>query len=96
METLIGRSGGSTGTTLRRANQPRMHSSESFNSRLRDECLNEHLFLSFSRGPRNHRSLALFSQSMSPTFELAALTPSEFVQLKSQILIPPSARKMIT
>ena len=31
---------------------------ESFNSRLRDECLNEHLFDSLAESAANHRSLA--------------------------------------
>ncbi len=31
---------------------------ESFNSRLRDECLNEHLFVSLAEARADHRSLA--------------------------------------
>ena len=30
---------------------------ESFNGRLRDECLNEHLFANLNRGPQDHRSM---------------------------------------
>ena len=61
---------------------------ESFNSRLRDECLNEHVFLSLAearatietwRDDYNHR------RSHS---SLGALTPVEFAQLKTEKLIP--------
>jgi putative transposase len=64
---------------------------ESFNSRLRDECLNEHIFLSLAeargtieawRDDYNHRR---------PHSSLGALTPVEFAQLRTEKLIPPPA-----
>lgn len=62
---------------------------ESFNSRLRDECLNEHIFLSLAearaiieawRDDYNHRR---------PHSSLGALTPLEFAQLAMEKLKPP-------
>ena len=66
---------------------------ESFNSRLRDECLNEHYFLSLAevrgtieawRDDYNHRR---------PHSSLGALTPVEFAQLGTEKLIPPLRKK---
>jgi putative transposase len=66
---------------------------ESFNSRLRDECLNEHIFLSLAearvtiavrRDDYNHRR---------PHSSLGALTSVEFAQLKTEKLIPPPCGK---
>jgi transposase InsO family protein len=42
---------------------------ESFNSRLRDECLNEHVFVSLSEGARDYRGLAPRLQSRSSAFQ---------------------------
>jgi putative transposase len=62
---------------------------ESFDSRLRDECLNEHVFLSLAevrttieawRDDYNHRR---------PHSSLGALTPVEFAQLAAEKLLPP-------
>jgi putative transposase len=58
---------------------------------LRDECLNEHIFLSLAeargtieawRDDYNHRR---------PHSSLGALTPVEFAQLRTEKLIPPPA-----
>jgi transposase InsO family protein len=45
---------------------------ESFNSKLRDECLNEHRVPQLRGGPPDHRSMALRLQSPPP-----ARQPSE-------------------
>jgi putative transposase len=42
---------------------------ESFNGKLRDECLNEHVFSSLAQARPHHRSLAHRLQHRSPAFE---------------------------
>ena len=42
---------------------------ESFNSRLRDECLNEHVFVKLERGARDYRGLAPRLQSPASAFQ---------------------------
>lgn len=64
---------------------------ESFNSRLRDECLNEHVFLSLAEARRTIEVWRDDYNRCRPHSSLGALTPSEFAQLKSQRLIPPPA-----
>jgi putative transposase len=64
---------------------------ESFNSRLRDECLSEHVLLSLSEARRTIQSWRDDYNHSRAHSSLGALTPSEFAQLKSQTLIPPPA-----
>jgi putative transposase len=64
---------------------------ESFNSRLRDECLNEHVFLSLGEARATIAAWRRDYNQCRPHSSLGALTPSEFAQLKSQTLIPPPA-----
>lgn len=66
---------------------------ESFNSRLRDECLNEHVFLSLSEARATIEAWRDDYNYRRPHSSLGALTPFEFAQLKSEKLIPPGARK---
>jgi putative transposase len=64
---------------------------ESFNSRLRDECLNEHVFLSLAEARATVAAWCDDYNHSRPHSSLGALTPSEFAQLKAQSLIPPPA-----
>ena len=66
---------------------------ESFNSRLRDRCLNEHVFLSVS--PRRARPLKTWRPDFNhlrPHGSLGALTPNEFAVLKGQNTTAPGGR----
>ena len=67
---------------------------ESFNSRLRDECLNEHVFLSLAEARATIETWRDDYNYRRPHSSLGALTPFEFVQLKSEKLIPPPAAQM--
>ena len=51
---------------------------ESFIGRLRDECLNEHLFHRLRRGAAHHRAWRTDYNSARPHTSLGGLTPSEF------------------
>jgi transposase InsO family protein len=53
---------------------------ESFNSRLRDECLNEHVFVSVSEAREIITARRHDYHHLRPHSSLAALTPIEFVQ----------------
>jgi putative transposase len=62
---------------------------ESFNSRLRDECLNEHVFLSLAEARTTIEAWRDDYNHRRPHSSLGALTPVEFAQLKMEKLIPP-------
>ncbi len=62
---------------------------ESFNSRLRDECLNEHIFLSLAEARTTIEAWRDDYNYRRPHSSLGALTPVEFAQLKTEKLIPP-------
>jgi putative transposase len=64
---------------------------ESFNSQLRDECLNEHVFMSLAEARATIAAWRDDYNYSRPHSSLGALTPSEFAQLKVQTLIPPPA-----
>ena len=64
---------------------------ESFNSRLRDECLNEHVFLSLAEARTTIEAWRDDYNCRRPHSSLGALTPIEFAQLKTEKLIPPPA-----
>ena len=64
---------------------------ESFNSRLRDECLNEHVFLSLAEARATIETWRNDYNDCRPHSSLGALTPNEFARLKTQSLIPPPA-----
>ena len=62
---------------------------ESFNSRLRDECLNEHVFLSLAEARETIEAWRHDYNHLRPHGSLGALTPTEFAVLKGQELQPP-------
>jgi putative transposase len=62
---------------------------ESFNSRLRDECLNEHVFLSLTEARRTIAAWRYDYNFLRPHGSLGALTPNEFAMLKGQNRQPP-------
>lgn len=64
---------------------------ESFNSRLRDECLNEHVFLSLAEARATIEAWRDDYNYRRPHSSLGALTPFEFAQLKTEKLTPPPA-----
>ena len=62
---------------------------ESFNSRLRDECLNEHIFLSLAEARATIEAWRDDYNHRRPHSSLGALTPVEFAQLKTEKILPP-------
>src|SRR5229473_8662608 len=62
---------------------------ESFNSRLRDECLNEHVFLTLAEARETIEAWRHDYNHLRPHGSLGALTPIEFVMLKGQESQPP-------
>jgi putative transposase len=61
---------------------------ESFNSRLRDECLNEHVFLTLAEARETIEAWRHDYNHLRPHGSLGALTPTEFAMLKRQELQP--------
>ena len=62
---------------------------ESFNSRLRDECLNQHLFLTLAEARETIESWRHDYNHSRPHGSLGALTPAAFAALKGQHKLPP-------
>jgi putative transposase len=62
---------------------------ESFNSRLRDECLNEHVFLTLAEARETIEAWRYDYNHLRPHSSLGALTPTEFAVLKGQEVRPP-------
>jgi putative transposase len=62
---------------------------ESFNSRLRDECLNEHVFLTLMEARETIEAWRHDYNHSRPHSSLGALTPVEFAILKAQKKQPP-------
>ena len=62
---------------------------ESFNSKLRDKCLNEHVFLTLAEARETIEAWRHDYNHMRPHGSLGALTPTEFAALKEQELQPP-------
>ena len=62
---------------------------ESFNSKLRDECLNEHVFLNLAEARETIEAWRYDYNHMRPHGSLGALTPTEFAVLKGQEMQPP-------
>jgi len=62
---------------------------ESFNSKLRDECLNEHVFLTLAEARETIEEWRLDYNHCRPHSSLGALTPVEFAALKEQETQPP-------
>lgn len=57
---------------------------ESFNSKLRDECLNEHVFLTLAEARETIEAWRHDYNHLRPHGSLGALTPTEFAALKRQ------------
>ena len=66
---------------------------ESFNGRLRDECLNEHVFFSLAEARQIIESWRYDYNHLRPHGSLGALTPNEFAVLKGQNRQPPQEGK---
>ena len=62
---------------------------ESFNSRLRDECLNEHVFLTLAEARETIEAWRHDYNHLRSHGSLGALTPTEFAMLKGQEMQPP-------
>jgi len=62
---------------------------ESFNSRLRDECLNEHVFLTLAEARETIEAWRYDYNHLRPHSSLGALTPIEFAMLKREQQQPP-------
>jgi putative transposase len=62
---------------------------ESFNSKLRDECLNEHVFLTLAEARETIEAWRYDYNHLRPHSSLGALTPVEFAMLKRQQQQPP-------
>jgi putative transposase len=62
---------------------------ESFNSKLRDECLNEHVFLTLAEARETIEAWRFDYNHCRPHSSLGALTPTEFAVLKGQQQQPP-------
>ena len=69
---------------------------ESLNGRLRDECLNEHVFLSLAEACTTIEAWRDDYINRRPHSSLGALTPIEFAQLKTEKLIPLSLLKILS
>ena len=67
---------------------------ESFNSRLRDECLNEHVFLSLAEARATIEAWRDDYNHRRPHSSLGALTPVEFAQLKTEKNFRPKRVKI--
>lgn len=62
---------------------------ESFNSKLRDECLNEHVFLTLAEARETIEAWRHDYNHRRPHSSLGALTPAEFAALKQRATTPP-------
>ena len=62
---------------------------ESFNSKLRDECLNEHVFITLAEARETIEEWRFDYNHCRPHSSLGALTPTEFAVLKGQQEQPP-------
>jgi transposase InsO family protein len=62
---------------------------ESFNSKLRDECLNEHVFTTLAEARAIIEAWRNDYNQMRPHSSLGTLTPSEFAALKRSQTTPP-------
>ncbi len=62
---------------------------ESLNSQLRDERLNEHVFLTLAEAPETIEAWRHDYNHLRPHSSLGALTPTEFAMLKRREEQPP-------
>lgn len=62
---------------------------ESFNSKLRDECLNEYVFSTLAEARTIIEAWRQDYNQLRPHSSLGAMTPSEFAALKREPTTPP-------
>ncbi|MBK7249660.1 MAG: transposase [Gammaproteobacteria bacterium] len=65
---------------------------ESFNGRFRDECLNEHWFLTMAYARRVIEAWRIEYNTQRPHSSLGDLTPEEFAKIGPELL-PPFGRE---
>ena len=78
------RTPGSSGITSRRASHSRTALWSRFNGRLRDECLNEHLFPSLAAARRIIEAWRTDYNTVRPHSSLGGLAPAEFTNRPRQ------------
>ena len=66
---------------------------ESFNGRFRDECLNEHWFLTMAHARRVIEHWRIEYNTERPHSSLGDLTPEEFAATANPELLPPFGRE---
>jgi putative transposase len=66
---------------------------ESFNGRFRDECLNEHWFLTMAHARRVIERWRIEYNTERPHSSLGDLTPEEFADTANPKLLPPFGRE---
>jgi putative transposase len=66
---------------------------ESFNGRFRDECLNEHWFLTMAHARRVIEHWRIEYNTERPHSSLGDLTPEEFAATANPKLLPPFGRE---
>ena len=66
---------------------------ESFNGRFRDECLNEHWFLTMAHARRVIEHWRIEYNTERPHSSLGDMTPEEFAKTRGPELLPPSGRE---
>jgi putative transposase len=66
---------------------------ESFNGRFRDECLNEHWFLTMAHARRVIEQWRIEYNTERPHSSLGDLTPEEFAATANPDLLPPFGRE---
>jgi transposase InsO family protein len=69
---------------------------ESFNSKLRDECLNEHVFLSLAETRQTIEAWRYDYDHLRPHGSLGTLTPNEFAMLRGHETQPPQEGESMT
>jgi putative transposase len=69
---------------------------ESFNSKLRDECLNEYVFSSLAEARTIIEAWRHDYNHLRPHSSLGALTPTEFAALKPEQTTPPQEGETVT
>jgi transposase InsO family protein len=77
------------GVALHRARQAGAERLHRINSKLRDECLNEHVFISLAEARHTIEAWRYDYNHLRPHGSLGALTPNEFAMLKGQETQPP-------
>lgn len=71
---------------LHRAGKPTQNAFiESFNGRFRDECLNEHVFLTLAEARRTIEAWRDDYNACRPHKSIGHLTPNEFAHYQSQV-----------